>query len=442
MVGRKQKAEMYARIREIEEFLFVNDNIETTDGRLLQSKTVDFGYAMTVHKSQGSTFTHVLIDDVDIAKASFGETGTDAMLLPDLAQNESSIDMTNAQQVGEGEDIDLGDLSNVEPAKAKEYGDLSTRQRLEYVAVSRATDTATIISDEVKAEHEDSPLNHIGVHNEPVMSEAMRKSVELVNTYFKLQKEDYSATDFTVSKLAPQEQHQGDYSHAGMIAKNVKSLVNDYLNTMFKKENGTPRFTIEQIHGKNYGNVSQKQKDAILAELERLKQYFNDTYGEGQYIITTMPIRTTGTFDYNGTESTIAGMTDLILIDKDGGIHMYNTRVKTFDATDTAHNGMAGIEFVQNGVRQLFEEGIGAKVKDVNLIWFNQKYPDQTYPGHDTGVTYRTDRSTGTVYVTDKSEGIENIPLSEYSRWKAPYLAEKIEDSIIPVNRKNVLNDA
>lgn len=440
VVGRKQKAEMYSRIHAIEEFLFVNDNIETSDGRTLQAKTVDFGYAMTTHKSQGSTFTHVLIDDVDIAKAATGEPG-EMFLAPDLSTADYTEDPVG-EMTGEGETVDLGDLSNIEPAKTKEYGDLSTMQRLEYVAVSRATDTATIISDEVKSEHEDSPLNHIGIHTEPVMSEAMRKSVELVNTYFKLQKEDYSATDFTVSKLAPQEQYQGDYSHAGMIAKNVKSLINDYLNTMFKKEDGTPRFTIEQIHGKDYGNVSQKQKDAILAELERLKQYFNDTYGEGQYIITTMPIRTTGTFDYNGTEATIAGMTDLILIDKDGGIHMYNTRVKTFDATDTAHNGMAGIEFVQNGVRQLFEEGIGAKVKDVHLIWFNQKYPDQTYPGHVTGVTYTTDRATGEVRVTDVSEGIENIPLSEYSRWKAPYLAEKIEDSIIPVNRKNVLNDA
>lgn len=47
----RQRSEMYRRIREIEEFLFVNDNIETDDGRLLQSKTVDFGYAMTTHKS-------------------------------------------------------------------------------------------------------------------------------------------------------------------------------------------------------------------------------------------------------------------------------------------------------------------------------------------------------------------------------------------------------
>jgi hypothetical protein len=55
-------------------------------------------------------------------------------------------------------------------------------------------------------------------------------------------------------------------------------------------------------------------------------------------------------------------MTDIILIDSNGGIHMYNLRTKNFSAKDTAHNGMNGIEFVQNGVRQLFEDGAGVKV--------------------------------------------------------------------------------
>ena len=260
--------------------------------------------------------------------------------------------------------VDLGDLSNVPAAepKLRKYGDLKPKQRLEYVGVSRATDTATIISDEVKPQNEDSPLNHIGIHEEPVMSDAMRESIELVNMYYKIQKENRSYTDFTASKLAPNEHYEGDYSHAAAIAKDVKGLVNDYLNTMFKKSDGTPRMSIEEINSKEYGNIGTKQKAAILAELERLKNYFNETYGEGQYLITTMPIRVTGSFDYNGTEASIAAMTDLILIDKDGGIHLYNTRVKTFDAKDTANNGMAGIEFIQNAVRQLFENGIGTKV--------------------------------------------------------------------------------
>lgn len=442
-----KKGEVIRKINAIEDFLFVNDEIKSSDGRRLQDKVIDFGYAMTTHKSQGSTFTHVLIDDVDIAKASLTDNtdNADNMIpVPDISPDEYEPDMSKSEQIGEGEavDIDWGEPIKAETNKAKEYGNISTRQRLEYVAVSRATDTATIISDMVKESDEDSPLNHIGIHDEPVMNDAMTRSIELINAYYQIQKENYSATDFTLSKLAPQERHEGDYSHAGVISKDVRSLINDYLNTMFKDVDGNPKMTIEEINSKQYGNVGQKQKSEILAELERLKNYFNDIYGEGQYLITTKPIRTTGTFNYNGTKASVAGMTDVILVDKDGGIHLYNTRVKTFDASDTANNGMAGIEFIQNGVRQLLEEGIGTKIEDVNLIWFNQKYPDQTYPGHVTGVTYTTDRTTGEVRVTDVSEGIDDIPLSEYSRWETPHLAERVSDAIIPVARRNVLNES
>jgi hypothetical protein len=40
------------------------------------------------------------------------------------------------------------------------------------------------------------------------------------------------------------------------------------------------------------------------------------------------------------------------------------------------------------------------------------------------------------------SEQINNIPLSEYSRWETPHLAENIEDSIILVEKADVLNNA
>ena len=106
-----------------------------------------------------------------------------AVVVPDLGPNEVEQDMSNAVLTNT-EDIDLGDLSGVEDINAKEYGNLSTRQRLEYVAVSRATDTATIITDNVTESNEDSPLNHIGVHAEPVMSDAMKRSIELVNQYY------------------------------------------------------------------------------------------------------------------------------------------------------------------------------------------------------------------------------------------------------------------
>ena len=54
------------KINSIDDFLFVNDNVYDKYGILIQAKVIDYGYAHTIHKSQGSTFTHVLINDDDI----------------------------------------------------------------------------------------------------------------------------------------------------------------------------------------------------------------------------------------------------------------------------------------------------------------------------------------------------------------------------------------
>lgn len=53
-------------INTLDNLLFVNDNVVDAYGNILQAKVVDFGYAHTIHKSQGSTFENVLINDIDI----------------------------------------------------------------------------------------------------------------------------------------------------------------------------------------------------------------------------------------------------------------------------------------------------------------------------------------------------------------------------------------
>lgn len=154
--GREAKAAVYAKINAIDSFLFVNDNIEDNSHNLLQAKTIDFGYALTIHKSQGSTFTHVLMDDVDVSRASMsGNNAANAMEMVDLGE-ESRNDAANAE-LKSSEEVDLGDLSNVEVANTQPDQAANIKQQLEYVGVSRATDTVTIVSNNVKKEG--SPLH-------------------------------------------------------------------------------------------------------------------------------------------------------------------------------------------------------------------------------------------------------------------------------------------
>lgn len=154
--GREAKAAVYAKINAIDSFLFVNDNIEDSSHNLLQAKTIDFGYALTIHKSQGSTFTHVLMDDVDVSRASMsGNNAANAIEMVDLGE-ESINDAANAE-LKSSEEVDLGDLSDVEVENAQPNQAANIKQQLEYVGVSRATDTVTIISNNVKKEG--SPLH-------------------------------------------------------------------------------------------------------------------------------------------------------------------------------------------------------------------------------------------------------------------------------------------
>lgn len=154
--GREAKAAVYAKINAIDSFLFVNDNIEDNSHNLLQAKTIDFGYALTIHKSQGSTFTHVLMDDVDVSRASMsGNNAANAVEMVDLGE-ESRNDAANAE-LKSSEEVDLGDLSDVEVESTQPDQAANIKQQLEYVGVSRATDTVTIISNDVKKEG--SPLH-------------------------------------------------------------------------------------------------------------------------------------------------------------------------------------------------------------------------------------------------------------------------------------------
>lgn len=151
--GRQAKAEIYQKINALDSFLFINDNIEDDKHNLLQAKTIDFGYAMTVHKSQGSTFTNVLMDDVDISRASFNSNS----IMEDIDMDDAKpIDYNNVD-IKDTEDIDLGDLGDIDTTSNEPNQAANVKQQLEYVGVSRATDTVTIISNNTKKEG--SPLH-------------------------------------------------------------------------------------------------------------------------------------------------------------------------------------------------------------------------------------------------------------------------------------------
>ena len=147
----------YNTANQIDQYLFVNDDIKE-GGRTLVSKVIDFGYAMTVHKSQGSTFTNVLMDENDISKARNAvEESFNPVATVDLGN--AGHEVTSNDHLDSVDEIDLGeDFSNVKQ-KPINTDTANMFQQLNYVAMSRATNTVTVLTDGAKKE--DSPLNHI-----------------------------------------------------------------------------------------------------------------------------------------------------------------------------------------------------------------------------------------------------------------------------------------
>lgn len=165
---------VYSEINRLSNLLWINDNLEENKHRIAD-KVLDFGYAMTVHKSQSATFTHVLMDEDNINTARGFDADKEDVDWNNVVPASDAQDYTdatktdNAERVGEGETIDLGlgltsiPVQEEKPATTKPAQATSNlvniRRSLKYVAMSRATDTVTVVSSHAKKE--DSPLNHI-----------------------------------------------------------------------------------------------------------------------------------------------------------------------------------------------------------------------------------------------------------------------------------------
>ena len=275
--GREAKAAVYAKINAIDSFLFVNDNIEDSSHNLLQAKTIDFGYALTIHKSQGSTFTHVLMDDVDVSRASMsGNNAANAMEMVDLGE-ESRNDAANAE-LKSSEEVDLGDLSDVEVESTQPDQATNIKQQLEYVGVSRATDTVTIISNNIKKEgsplHTDKNINDNTINSSNSRSE--NKNSKENGT------EEYKATDEfrrvqEAVRGSSKERQKVQSIFAGNLTPDQRQRLADVLRRQLGSINsfihGGSRTVVNQKHGTSF-NVHSEVNPKLFHDIFEVVRYY------------------------------------------------------------------------------------------------------------------------------------------------------------------------
>ena len=299
VAGRQAKANIYAMINTLDSFLFVNDNIEDDNHNLIQAKTIDFGYAMTVHKSQGSTFTNVLMDDVDISRASMtGNNAANAMEMVDLGEESNNVpSMDNLKEVSE--EVDLGDLSDVEDTSSQAQSQVANiRQQLEYVGVSRATDTVTIVSNKIKKEgsplHPEKDVKDDTINNNNLRSENKKQNGEYKATdeFRKVQEGSHKFSEKGVSSFQLRERELNDKDKerigrvlGGLLGANSNGSwhgVQSHL-THTNKDNSVGTFNVGRVDGKLFHDIFETVRIYLPnGELVDL----HDDYSEAKCFVT------------------------------------------------------------------------------------------------------------------------------------------------------------
>ena len=231
-------------------------------------------------------------------------------------------------------------------------------------------------------------------------------------------KVDYSVTQFEGTEFEAKHIN-GDYSFTQEIGKAVDALTRDF----FKSD--------VDITKKNYPNLNEKRKQEIVDSLIRLKVYFDQRFGEGYTVVTDeFPLAGIVKSGKAGGEVTMAGTMDLIVIDKDGFVHIFDMKAKNRTTFEYKNKSFKSTDerdytFQLNTYQQLLEGIIpGLKVASKQLIWFNQEYPKQFVEGKGGDAKYVTDEKTGEVTVTDLKTK-QTQPLADYSEWKTPQLKTK-----------------
>ena len=74
----KLRAQKWREYYEFKETCLLLTNILSADGKILFSRDLDYGFSLTSHKSQGSTFDTTLVDVNDIVFDKYGRPYTDA----------------------------------------------------------------------------------------------------------------------------------------------------------------------------------------------------------------------------------------------------------------------------------------------------------------------------------------------------------------------------
>lgn len=324
---------------------------------------VALGYAITTHKSQGSTFDVTVVDYEDFKKASAhrnpnatdqekaNQNATIARLLYTAYTRSSNI--TFVYHTNDSDNLDNGYQNQSQTLR--ELNDAANKAKGRKVTpITQKPLTQQVEKADAK---EDSWKSIVGKVDKMFAQHANKISFdEETHTYYyhpqgKTSTVVETCTGSVTTYTTPFEQTDNPLiKTAGDIATRLGNTVDTFLRDYFDK--GT-----EYYKTQNYPNLNNEDKEAMAEIAGKLKHYLDTIYGNTKYIVKTADFSLIGKIkDEEGNYQLTGGTVDMIIFDEEGNYRILDFKTSRTDITGNDHHKLDSYKDQVNTYRVLFEK--------------------------------------------------------------------------------------
>ena len=320
--------------------------------------------------------------------------------------------------------------------------DAMTREQVEKAAKEKANRYMSLIRKEKKVKAETSTGSKTETSPRPAKQMTRDEVVDKLREWYRFVKEhitfdrashtyyidgkpiDYSVSEYYESVFG-KPNIRGDYSHSTAIGNSVDAINRDFFAT---DKDGKKKYNVAD---REYPNLNEERKKKIISDLERLEEWLDSYYGvddagNRQYKTITFEFPIAAEMKLPDGTKTIAGTIDMIIVDKDGNIHILDFKAKkgSIDAYNDRRNYTAQQNLYRAILETIMPESKG-RVESLDLIWWETSYPK------NSDATFKTD-ANGNVTISNGKEN--DVPISESKFFVTPYLKDNVTKSVISLD--------
>ena len=238
-----------------------------------------------------------------------------------------------------------------------------------------------------------------------------KEGVEGSHTYLIKVNDEWIPVDSSVTQLDGPKDIGKWALPSTKIGTSLDTFVRDFFQLEPDKRNTITR--------KNYTNLTLEHKKALLEDLTKIVERFDELYGKGAWGVETreFPIAGKYYYDDNGVSryKTVAGTMDMIVYDDKGNFHIYDFKTVRSNLNKGKTEGYNRQLYRYKSILEANYPQLRDKIKDLQLIRFDTWYEDPDATPYSA--------SDNVLNVLDTDGNLKEI---KYADWyEAPRLNKK-----------------